>query len=521
MKKSFSILSLGLLLGLSLNSCSNEELAPNSDELVEIKLTSAVLQPVTRGSSLNEQSTQITSGQSVGVTITNASAAHNNVQWNVGASGALTNTLSTPIYYGTSAATITAYHPYNAAWTALSTQQFAVAADQSGDGYKNSDLLYVKQSQARTAGDVTLTFIHKLAKVQVNLTSTSFSASDLAKATISICNVELNTGINLADGTLATASTSNVGEIKAAENSSTAAAIVVPQTVASGKILIKVKIGTVVYGYTLSGTGATFESGKVYTYNMSVTQTSLNLNSSAIDNWTNGGNQSVEGGELPYNGYEYVDLGLTSGTLWATRNLGAEGKEDYEAGTAYPTWDEGYVTRENYSSSSYIYKYTKYIIQPGAYNYGTADGLTTLELSDDRANKMWGSTWHMPTKAQIDELRKECTWTTQYKNGSYVAIATKNNKSVVFPLSTFSDRDGTWREAYYWSNELTGDGSGSSHGSDSDNATYYYDEYVHVLGFYYRSTLDTTYSPKAHRTSYKEWGSKKSCMFVRPVTARQ
>ena len=57
------------------------------------------------------------------------------------------------------------------------------------------------------------------------------------------------------------------------------------------------------------------------------------------------------------NGHEYVDLGLPSGTLWATCNIGADAPESYgdyyqwgEVTTHYsaggntdsPTWKEGY-----------------------------------------------------------------------------------------------------------------------------------------------------------------------------------
>ena len=31
----------------------------------------------------------------------------------------------------------------------------------------------------------------------------------------------------------------------------------------------------------------------------------------------------------PYNGHEYVDLGLASGTKWATMNVGASSETDY------------------------------------------------------------------------------------------------------------------------------------------------------------------------------------------------
>lgn len=121
-------------------SCSNEDVdSPQTDV---IRLTSKIT-PVTatRGTSLDQQNTQIVAGQLVGVTVTGALAEHNNVGWSAESNGELTNTGET-LYWGTGTATIYAYHPYNAAWTCDGTnQEFSVQTDQSGDGYLASDLL--------------------------------------------------------------------------------------------------------------------------------------------------------------------------------------------------------------------------------------------------------------------------------------------------------------------------------------------------------------------------------------------
>ena len=52
-----------------------------------------------------------------------------------------------------------------------------------------------------------------------------------------------------------------------------------------------------------------------------------------IDDPNNGGNGGDNGGSTggnaTFNGYDYVDLGLPSGTLWATCNVGATAPEGY------------------------------------------------------------------------------------------------------------------------------------------------------------------------------------------------
>ena len=105
------------------------------------------------------------------------------------------------------------------------------------------------------------------------------------------------------------------------------------------------------------------------------------------------------------NGHAYVDLGLPSGTLWATCNVGANVPE--EAGGLY-AWGET-EEKDDYSWSTYKWcngdacdasnkTLTKYCDREG---YGTMDGKMSLELEDDVANVKWGGDWHIPTEAEM------------------------------------------------------------------------------------------------------------------------
>ena len=73
------------------------------------------------------------------------------------------------------------------------------------------------------------------------------------------------------------------------------------------------------------------------------------------------------------NGHEYVDLGLTSGKYWSTKNYGADTPEE--------TGD--------YLSDTYINLIGKY----------------------------WGEDWRTPTKEEFQELIDECEWTWTKRNG--------------------------------------------------------------------------------------------------------
>ena len=94
------------------------------------------------------------------------------------------------------------------------------------------------------------------------------------------------------------------------------------------------------------------------------------------------------------NGHEYVDLGLPSGTLWATCNLGAS---DYTERGRYIRWGEieSYVSNRDYKFGM-DRPYTKY--EEGV------DNKTVLELCDDAASMLWGGSWHIPSPAQWEEL---------------------------------------------------------------------------------------------------------------------
>ena len=124
----------------------------------------------------------------------------------------------------------------------------------------------------------------------------------------------------------------------------------------------------------------------------------------------------------PYNGHEYVDLGLPSGTLWAKCNVGAETETDYGL---YFAWGEtqGYTAEQvnvdrTFNTASYAFGPYDYSdkVNNGITKYNNTDGLTTLELSDDAAHVNMGGEWHMPTIEQINELLDTTYVTPQLVN---------------------------------------------------------------------------------------------------------
>lgn len=313
MKKN-KLFGLALLAIMSsFTACTNDAEEMLSQES-EIKLTSEIT-PASRVTSLDYQSTQIISGQQVGITITGAKAEHKNVAWEVGENGTLTNT-GTAVYYGNGTATITAYHPYNTEWTGTN-HEFSVNTDQSGEtNYRNSDLLWATATSTKTGNAVPLTFSHKLAKINVTLTSEDIA--DLSGATISICGTNINTAFNPSTGDLSVASSTNVSDIKAGvttTSAKTASAIIVPQTVAGNTQFIKVTHNSKTYYYALPAEGKTFESKHSYSYTLKITEALVGiLITENIENWIDEDNTGIanESEALPQIDGEVFQAKLTT-----------------------------------------------------------------------------------------------------------------------------------------------------------------------------------------------------------------
>lgn len=146
--------------------------------------------------------------------------------------------------------------------------------------------------------------------------------------------------------------------------------------------------------------------------------------------------------------HDYVDLGLPSGTLWATCNVGANSPEDYGN---YYAWGE--------TEPKEFYDFINYKWCNG--EYGTITKYTNrydeLEPEDDAATANWGGEWCMPTYEQMKELGDQCTWEPEERNGVFGYLATGPNGNKLFlPAAGIY-----WEEPYndglicnYWSRTL-------------------------------------------------------------------
>lgn len=124
-------------------------------------------------------------------------------------------------------------------------------------------------------------------------------------------------------------------------------------------------------------------------------------------------------------GHEWVDLGLPSGVKWATSNVGASFPEEYGN---YYAWGETCMKSE----------YTSKNIS----TYGKSIGDISGNAQYDVARKYWGGSWRMPTKSELQELEKKCSWKWTTQNEIKGCKVTGPNGNSIF-LPAAGHRYGT------------------------------------------------------------------------------
>lgn len=151
------------------------------------------------------------------------------------------------------------------------------------------------------------------------------------------------------------------------------------------------------------------------------------------------------------NGHQYVDLGLPSGTKWATCNVGTENFDYY--GNFFVWGNPIIITNDNVSWNE----------RPKYYDQNSFAGLKEY----DPATAIWGGKWRTPTKEEFVELMDNCTftWTDDYDGGVWVQ-SKRNGQKIYLPACG---------------------GCSGTQGYD----------YIGILGLYWTST----YAP-SHESSY-------------------
>lgn len=148
-------------------------------------------------------------------------------------------------------------------------------------------------------------------------------------------------------------------------------------------------------------------------------------------------------------GYDYVDLGLPSGTLWASHDIGANGVGMLGS---FFMWGETEARDENTEWNSEDHKYTS---QSGDYTkYCEQDHKTVLDPMDDAATSLWGSNWRMPSLTDWKELARFCE--IEFRDGQIVVVGPNGNE-MILPKYSYNKYEGFDFSCTWWSSEADPD----------------------------------------------------------------
>ncbi len=211
----------------------------------------------------------------------------------------------------------------------------------------------------------------------------------------------------------------------------------------------QVKIGTSLDKYTFNIYG--LDGGTTYYYRAYVKVNDAVYYGAAQSVTTFGKNSEYK----IINGHKFVDLGLPSGLLWATCNIGAATTTDYGDRFA---WGET-QQKKQYNENTY-----KYMSDGNITKYNETDGKTILDKEDDAADANWGLPCRMPTSSEFKELlnSNNCTWAWSCLTFSsclsiygFKITSTKNGNSIFLPAFYYGD--GYPIKGSYWSSNLASD----------------------------------------------------------------
>ena len=124
------------------------------------------------------------------------------------------------------------------------------------------------------------------------------------------------------------------------------------------------------------------------------------------------------------NGFEYVDLGLPSKTMWATCNVGATKPEDEGLlfqfgrvdGYKYGDKNNKFTTDDQITTSGKVYKTNE-----------------ILDLADDAAHVNMGGKWRMPTASYNSSTEQyEGEWVELLNNTTHDVVTVNGVQGMLF-----------------------------------------------------------------------------------------
>lgn len=145
------------------------------------------------------------------------------------------------------------------------------------------------------------------------------------------------------------------------------------------------------------------------------------------------------------NGYEYVDLGLPSGTLWASYDIGAHEVGGF--GDLF-MWGE---TEPKDSKTEWSDDDHKHISNENYVKYCERDKKLVLDPEDDAATSLWGNDWKIPSYTDWRELMKYCELKLK---GESIVFVGPNGNELHFSRYLLEEYDGCEFSCSWWASEL-------------------------------------------------------------------
>lgn len=162
------------------------------------------------------------------------------------------------------------------------------------------------------------------------------------------------------------------------------------------------------------------------------------------------GNEPNSENDKYENGHEYVDLGLPSGTLWATCNIGATTPEN-----------GGYYFQFSSTKPMRIGEYCSKF-----HDYYVENKINKLELLDDAAHINWGGRWRIATSEEFQEIKDLCSWVwgtrssaDGFETQGYLIIG-PSGKSIFLPAVGYKTNDHIYdkNDGYYMTTDIIYEG---------------------------------------------------------------
>lgn len=143
---------------------------------------------------------------------------------------------------------------------------------------------------------------------------------------------------------------------------------------------------------------------------------------------------------------EAIDMGLPSGTKWASYNIGATREED--TGN-YFAWGET-VTKDSFYLENYKFFIKRWVFSKYQCHTEPIDNKSILEPEDDAAYVRFGGKWRIPSCAEFEELMNpdncEIVWDKRGEDGGYLIKSKKTGNSIFLPRPHIY--------TYYWTSSL-------------------------------------------------------------------